>query len=100
MTIVKNEVVYDFKAKAIQSTPLENNRPLPFSHCYVTQAKLSTINSSNEVILKIIMHMDQNKAHRHDGMSIRMIKLCYKALLKPLSLLSNHFVESNKFSKN
>ena len=46
------------------------------------------------------MHMDQNKAHQHDGMSIRMQKLCYKALLKPLSLLNNHFVESNEFSKN
>ena len=28
-----------------------------------------------------------------------MIKLYYKALLKPLSLLSNHFIDSNTFRK-
>ena len=70
MIIVNNEVVFNFKTKAnvIQSTPFENNSSLPVSQCYVTRTKLSSINFNHEDILKIIKNLDQNKAHRLDGL--------------------------------
>ena len=38
-------------------------------------------------VVRIIRYLDQNKAHGNDDASIRMIKLCGKALSRPLSLL-------------
>ena len=33
--------------------------------------------------------MNSSKAHGHDGISIRMLKLCGPSVIKPLSLLFN-----------
>ena len=37
---------------------------------------LTDVSISNENIIKIINHLDPNKAHGHDMISIRMLKLC------------------------
>ena len=41
-----------------------------------THESLSTIDFSTDDILKIIRNLDPNKAHGHDMISIRMIKIC------------------------
>ena len=43
--------------------------------------------SEKKEILKIIRALNIHKAHGHDDISIRMIKICDKSLLKPLILL-------------
>ena len=50
---------------------------------------------NEEEILKIIRALNIHKAHGHDDISIRMIKMCDKSLLKPLILL---FQNSAKLS--
>ena len=37
--------------------------------------------------LKIIRAININKAHGHDDVSIRMIRICDKSLIKPLMLI-------------
>ena len=57
MLLVNDEIISGFKAKAnlfnnffsSRCTPLENNGSLPVSRCYVTLAKLSSINSNHYV---------------------------------------------------
>ena len=51
-------------------------------------------------MLNIIRNLDQNKADKQDGISKTMMKLCYKKLLKPLSLLFKNCINTNNFPKN
>ena len=41
--------------------------------------------------------LDQNKAHGHDEISIRMIKLCASSILKPLHLIFRICLETESF---
>ena len=48
-------------------------------------------------MVKIISHLDPNKAHGHDMFSIRMIKLCGNSMYKPLSIIFNDCLNEGKF---
>ena len=65
---------------------LINNSTIPNSLQYVSTARLSSF-SFTEVILKIINALNITKAHGHDDISIQMIKLCSKSVVKPLSII-------------
>ena len=54
---------------------------------FLTQSRLNSINFNEDEILKIIKALNIHKAHGHDDISIRMIKICDKSLLKQLILL-------------
>ena len=41
--------------------------------------------------------MNSNKAHGHDGISIRMLKICGPSVIKPLSLLFNNCLRDGVF---
>ena len=45
---------------------------------------LSSINIIETDILKILKSLDSNKAHGHNDISIRMLKLYQKSISKPL----------------
>ena len=72
----------DFKIKpnyfndffASQCTLLVNNGKLPDKVTYNSAARLTSIKFDNNDILKIIRSLNVNKAHGHDGISVRMIK--------------------------
>ena len=46
--------------------------------------KLSSFNIEGEDIYKIIKTLDIKKAHGHDEVSIGMLKICGKSIVKPL----------------
>ena len=48
-------------------------------------------------IYKIIKNLDPNKAHGHDMISIRMIKLCGISIFKPLEIIFQNCLSSGKF---
>ena len=48
-------------------------------------------------ILKIIQSLDLNKAHGHDFVSTRMLKLSIPSLLKSLSLIFDSCLNSGSF---
>ena len=62
-----------------------------------THESLSTIHFSTDDILKIIRNLDLNKAHAHDMITIRMIKLCEISICRPLKLIFQSCLESGKF---
>ena len=72
---------------ADQCTPLKNNSMLPTNQLFMTQARLRSLDFSEDEILKIIRALNINKAHGYDGISTRMIKMCDESLLKPLLIL-------------
>ena len=85
----------DFKGKAElfnyffvnQCSLLSNNSVLPTNLPQLTSKCLDSIHFSSSDIAKIIGRLDPNKAHGHDMLSIRMIKLCGNSICKPLSII-------------
>ena len=93
--LIDDKFITDIKTKANifnkffadQCTPLKNNSILPTNQIFLTQARLEFLEFNEGEILKIIRALNINKAHGHDDISIRMIKICDKSLLKPLTVL-------------
>ena len=92
-TQIKANIFNKFFAE--QCTPLINNSVLPVNQMFLTQSRLSSISFNEEEILKIVRALNINKAHGHDGISIRMIKICDKSLLKPLIILFENSTKSS-----
>ena len=82
---------------ADQCTPLKNDSVLPSNQVFLTQARLGSLHFNEGKILKIIRTLNLNKARRHDDISIRMIKICDKSLLKPLIILFENSTESSYY---
>ena len=78
-----NEFITDFKEKAElfnsffskQCSIIDNDKKLPSNLAYHTNEKLSNIVFNSEDIDKVISGLDPNKAHGHDMISIRMLKM-------------------------
>ena len=58
---------------------------------------LSTVRFSENYIFKLIRKLDPNKAHSHDKISIRILKLSNKAICKPLQMIFSSCVEIGVF---
>ena len=100
---VNDKFVTDMKTKADifnnffaeQCTPLKNDSKLPNSQIFLTQSRLSSLDFSEDEALKIIRSLNIHKAHGHDDISIRMIKICDKLLLKPLTIFFQNSINSS-----
>ena len=85
-----NKCVSDFKEKAnyfneffsLQCSPVGDRSVLP-DKVYLTASALESITISGSDILKTIRTLDINKAHAHDDISIRMLKICDDAVAEP-----------------
>ena len=81
--LIDDKFVTDIQAKANtfnqffadQCTPLKNNIMLPTNQLFMTQVRLRSLDLNEGETLKIIRALNINKAHGHDGISIRMIKM-------------------------
>ena len=58
---------------------------------------LSSIDIKESDILNILKSLDANKAHGHDEISIRMLKLSQKSTLKPLQLTFENCLRTTLF---
>ena len=58
---------------------------------------MSSITFSKDDIAKIIQNLDPNKAHGHDQISIRVLKLCSTSICKPLEIIFNRRLEKCTF---
>ena len=91
----ENRFITDFKEKAElfnsffsnQCSLLKNCSKLPTNLRYVTDKRLRTINFTADNIEKIMVSLNPNKAHGHDNISIRMLKICRYTICKPLELI-------------
>ena len=63
-----------------QCSALKNNSVLPTSQILITSSRLCTSDFNEEEIIKIIRSLNVNKAHGHDDIFIRMIKICDKSI--------------------
>ena len=71
-----------------------NNTSFLPSSLDLEEARLKSINFSDNDILKIIRSLDINKAHGHDDISVRMVKICDDAIKKPLSIIYKNCIKT------
>ena len=88
------------KLFAEQCIPLKNDSKIPINQIFLTQSRLSSLDFNEDEILKIIRALNIHKAHGHDDISIRMIKICDKSLLKPLTILFQNSTKSSCYPVN
>ena len=100
--LVNNEVITAFEATtnifnkyfARQCTTIDNNSVLPSTLNHLTDDTLSFFNIFSEVIFPLIKNLDPNKAHGHDEISMKMLKLCAPSICKRLTLLFENCLAS------
>ena len=89
---VDNKFVTNIKTKANTSneyfaeqyTFLKSIVVLPVNQTFSTQSRLTSLDFNEEEILKIIRALNIHKTHGCDNISITILKICDKSLLKPL----------------
>ena len=70
-----------------QCQPISNDSILPLVPSYYTDKRLNDINFNHDKILRVIRSLNPNKAHGHDGPSIRMLKLSCPSVIKTLLII-------------
>ena len=70
----------------------------PFHLLYLTDNYLSFVIFPQDDIAKIIQNLDPNKAHGHDNISIRKLKICGSSIYKPLEMILKKCIETGVLS--
>ena len=99
-----NVFVTDFQEKANifneyfahQCTVIDTGSILPPFE-FLTENVLHTVTFSENDIIEIIEHLNQDKAHGWDDISIRMIKMGGKSLSKPLAIIFKNCIQKGFF---
>ena len=58
-----------------------------------TDKSLSNITFTEKDIEKVIQNLDSNKAHRHNMISIHMLKMCSESIIKSLQIICRKCLE-------
>ena len=82
---------------ATQCSLISNSSKLPSHIKYLTENRLSFVGFSHDKIAKVIQNLDPNKAHDHDNIVIRMVKVCGPSIYKPLEIIFNQCLETGVF---
>ena len=76
---------------------VSDNSILPSEFTYMTEGRIQSITFSESDVIKIIRTLDVNKAHGHDNISVRMIKLCINSVAHPLTLIFQNSMAAGTF---
>ena len=102
---INKELISDFKIKAnhfnsffiSHCIPLNNNSKVRGSQTYITDCNLSSLQFEDKDIIKIIRSLDVNKAHGHDDIFIRTLKICGLAIIKPFSIIFRNCINNSTY---
>ena len=103
--LVNDEFVTNFETKANifnvyfanQCSLLQNGSVLPDHLNPLNNDALCDFEINDDIILKLIRELDENKAHGHDAVSIRMLKICDESIIKPLEMIYTNCLENGVF---
>ena len=102
--LVDGTIETDFEKKAgifniffaKQCNIIENDSTLP-NFIFKTDKRLRNVIFSSSDISKIIEGLNPNKAHGHESISVKMIKLCGDSIIHPLKLLYESSISCGQF---
>ena len=97
--------MFDFTKKAnlfkdffaTQCTPFTNSSVLPSTISFKTHSRLNPISFEKEEVLKVIRHLNVRKAHGHNDISLRRLKICNSEVVEPLLLIYKTCIDSGIF---
>ena len=86
--LTDNEFISNFKTKANyfirffnqQGTAISTDSSIPSSVNLATNDAVTTVNFDEQLIPKLIVALNPNKAHGHDGLPIRMLQMGSESL--------------------
>ena len=104
-TNFSRKFVTNFKEKAAlfnsffakQCSIIDNGSEIPSFLQPKTDTSLSNITFTEKNTEKVIQNLDSNKAHGHYMISIRMLKMCGKSIIKPLLVVYKKWLEKGCF---
>ena len=72
---------------------------MKITDCFSKLANNTILNVNFETsdLLQIIRNLDVNKAHGHDNISVRMLKICDTSICKPLELIFRNCLNQGLF---
>ena len=79
---------------------MSNASKLPSNFTLYIDNRLSAVTFSQDNIGKIIQNLNPSKAHSHDNISIRMLKLCGSSIYGPLELTFKETLSTGLFPLN
>ena len=102
--LVNNNLISNFREKANifndffiqQYQPIANNGIVQTNQIFYTQNRLMDFDDCGK-ILKLINGLNPHKAHGHDGISTRMVKLSNLIITKPLSIIYKNCLQQVVF---
>ena len=80
-----------------QYSIIDYSSELPSNICKKTDKSISTVTFTSDDIATLIQKLDSNKAHGHDILSIRMLKLCSKSVCKSLDIIFPSCIKHREF---
>ena len=92
----KSEIFNSFFAD--QCFPISNGSVLPSELPLWTDSTISSCHFTKDDILRKINNLDPNKAHGHDKISIRMLKIYNDSICRPLNIIIKACLRTGKFS--
>ena len=103
--LINNQLVTNFNNKANnfdehslnQYSVIDNSSKLLTDQAAYTTSLLSSLDIKESDILDILESLDTNKAHGHDDVSNRMLKVSQKSILKPLKLIFENCLRTRLF---
>ena len=103
--LINDKLISEFEVKAnpfnnffaFQCTPLDISCKIPKSPTYITGTKLSSIKVDNKGFINKIRSLSVGKAHDHDNISVRILKIYDSAIVEPLSILFNNCLNQSIF---
>ena len=85
LTTNSANIFNDFFRK--QCTLLANGSKLPEHQAYLRNSIINSVPFSDDLVINIIRNWNVNKAHGHNDISIRMIKMFDESLVRQLSTI-------------
>ena len=100
-----NKYIVNFKEKSEifntllpgQCSLIPNKSVIPSELTLLTENSLANCHFPKKDILQIIRNLDSNKAHGHDMISIRTLKLCSDSICKPLEIIFKTCLRNGRF---
>ena len=104
---INNKFVTDFQEKANifnsffakQCSPIPSSSVLP-EKIYMTKDHIKTICFGKSDVVKLIKALDISKAHGHDGISVKMIKICVDSIAPPLTMIFQNSLAGGIFAND
>ena len=91
----KSEIFNSFFAN--QCSQIPNRSVLPSELLLRTDSTTSFCHLAKEGILRLINNLDPNKAHAHDEINIRMLKICSDSICWPLNIIFKICLRTGRF---